>query len=903
LGEGRRWGDPLTVHGTFAIFGSGKSNLFSFDPSTPRYWPGAGLVFRISLLFVVSGSTGLAYEVLWGRLLGQFLGESATAHTVVLASFLGGLAAGNAWFGPRADRSPNPLRTYGWLEIGIAAFGAISPLWIEATHRCYIHAAAWLDTSAAALTPLKLLFAVLTVFVPATLMGGTLPSLARYAVQFRPSVRGAVAWLYAVNSAGAVVGAVVASFVLLPMAGIAPSLWLVAAMNAALGLLALYWAASPVPSLSPEASAPVTPQTDPNSSAAAPFYSERQHAKPSLILLAAAASGMASLSYEIGWIRLLSLTLGSSTYSFGLMLAAFITGIALGSLIIERGWLLGGDPLRGFAIAQFGIVVGVLCTFPLYDRLPFWFMQLKTALPSTEGGFALFLASKSAISLALVLVPTVFIGMTLPLATDAVTGPLSETGRRVGLVFSANTAGNVVGATVAGLWLLPWLGFSTLIVVTTVLNAAIGGFCLVHSIRAIRWFPALAACAGTILAAAAIGVLAQPDPLLLTAGAFRSRAHYDGDFDAYRQQLHREAELLFIRDGRSMNVAVQQARGANRELSLRVNGKPDASTGHDMGTQLLLGHVPLFLVPKAKDVLVIGLGSGVTLGAVLAHPVERVDVVEIAPEVLDASRLFAEFSGNALDDPRVSLHIADAKEFVQITRRRYDVIISEPSNPWVAGTAGLFSQEFHRDAQKRLRSGGVFAQWFHAYEASDDMLRMILRTLTHSFPHTALWRLVRDDYLLAASSTPVVLDIEGAAVNLMAPRVQTQLAPYAITEPTTMLSLQTATDTAIRSLAGIGTLIEDHRPRLEYIAARMLFSGHYSGLLAGADQRWRGGNQPSGQLLLAEHVRDRGQPLALHEYVAIDRSLRLLEHNQVIDRLREAARQTAATPLSRSRFR
>jgi len=398
-------------------------------------------------------------------------------------------------------------------------------------------------------------------------------------------------------------------------------------------------------------------------------------------------SGCISLAYEIAWIRLLSLVLGSSTYSFSIMLAAFIAGIALGSWLISKRVLPLVSSYLLFGLAELGIGLSIVLTLPIYERLPYTFHQIAWLLNRTTTTFYLFEGIKFIFCFGLMLLPTTFIGMTLPLASRVVTQSTEEVGKKVGSIFSVNTIGNVLGATAAGLVLLPLLGIQRLFEAGVLVNLLVGCLVLWTAAEWGRKTKTISILV-TLLLFLVYGVRGAPwDKRILSSGEFRTREATEySSYEEYRKAFETET-LLYYKDDSSMTVTVAED---DDDLYLKVNGKPDATAKGDLPTQVLLGQVPLLLKPEAKSVLVVGLGSGITVGSVLRHPIERLDVVEISSAVVEAEQFFKPYNFNALQDPRVHLHIEDAKTMLKLTPRRYDVIISEPSNPWIAGIENLF---------------------------------------------------------------------------------------------------------------------------------------------------------------------------------------------------------------------
>ncbi|MBM3269105.1 MAG: fused MFS/spermidine synthase, partial [Candidatus Sericytochromatia bacterium] len=586
-----------------------------------------------------------------------------------------------------------------------------------------------------------------------------------------------------------------------------------------------------------------------------------------LLMFAVFASGFVSLAYEIAWIRLLSLVLGSSAYSFALMLGAFIAGIALGSLLVNRGVLPGSDPLRQFAIAQAGIALLVSLTIPLYDHLPLLAVRLGNVIVRSPETFGLFQGLQFGVAALLMLPPTTCIGMTLPLAARAATRSLAAVGEGVGGVFGLNTLGNVLGAIVAGIWLLPLLGIRGLIEAGMAANALLAGLIWLAAWRPPRAWRGAALAAPLLIVALARLLAPAWNMETLSAGVFRFRGQLPAEATSATFKGDPELlETLYHRDDAHGTVTVTRTA---RDLKLRVNGKVDATAQADLGTQILLGQLPLTLRPGARDVLVIGLGSGITVGSALAHPVSHVDVVEISPAVAEAARFFAPHNRGALEDPRARLHVADALAFLQLARKRYDVVISEPSNPWMAGVGNLFTREFYAMARARLAPGGLFAQWIHVYEMDDETVSLVLRTFADAFPAMTVWLMQGRDYLLVGSAEPLRPDFAASERMLGAAPVRGDLARLGIGGLAELLALQTATDRRARRLAGDGPRNTLRFPLLEYRAPIAFFANSSAGLLAGGDERLKAPTGTGRDMLLPAYLRAAGRALAREEFARI----------------------------------
>jgi spermidine synthase len=799
----------------------------------PAPVPPAWLRRLITAGFLLSGLAGLVDEIVWSKALPLLIGGTTLAQTVVLATFMGGLALGNWLFGRRADTSPDPLGLYARLELGVGLVCLVFPELFAAVGDLYVRLAGPLGFGNPLTLPLKLALSASVVLVPTFLMGGTLPVLTRAVVRDLREVTVSVAHLYTVNSLGAVAGVVVGGFVLVPAWGFEGAIRLSATLNLVLAV-AFLWAsrrfargaAVVVPTPGPEADTPQVP--------ARTFPRLQQRA----VLVAIGVSGGASMLYELVWTRLLSLVLGSSAYSFSIMLLTFVAGITAGAWAVGRTFTEERDPVRWMAWAELGVAASILPLLPIYDRLPYVFQSIASLVPRSEAAFPAYLAVQVVMAVVLMFLPTFFIGMTLPLASRVRVDDVGRVGRRVGSVFSVNTVGTVLGAALTGLVLLPALGLRHALELGLVASALLGAWLLM-----VTDVPRRAAWAGGALAALALALVVLPawSPLALHYGLFRYKQYAADSFDDLLAELE-PFKVEYARDGADTSVAVLRDTRTDN-LYLKVNGKTDAGTGHDMTTQLWLGHLGFFLNPQAKHAMIIGLGSGITARAALTHPDADVDMVEIADTVVEGARLFAPYNGDVLNDPRFRLHLGDAKEYFKLAPdARWDVVVSEPSNPWIAGIGNLFSLEYFAEIKAHLAPGGVLVQWVHLYELDDDLLRVILNTLSAVFPHVEIWQCNTRDVLLAASVVPLTVDLDHVRARLALPAVRDDLNRPAVGQPLhdveVFLANQVLSDARFKVLfPGEPPFNSDTHPLLEYQAPRAFFVNAGSRLLWRYDER------------------------------------------------------------------
>lgn len=805
------------------------------------------LLPAVWIAFFASGTAGLVYEVVWARYLDLVLGGTAYAHIMVLAAYMGGLALGAWFFGRLADRFSEPLVVYAYLEMAIGLYALAFPTLFSLGSGFYLLLAEPLGTVGIGGVVNKFIISVLLLGPSTFLMGGTLPLLTRAVTALPERVGRRVSGLYFINSLGAVCGALIAGFILIPGLGVRATLTAAAALNIAIGIsLLVAWRYGGLvrdrsdESLGEEPAGQVdlTRQSEKAGQGGGEFegVAERRLALWAAVAVwGAGLSGMVVMVYEVSWIRLLSTILGSSTYSFTLMLAAFITGIALGSLVAR--WLARFTrPFLFFGVSQFLVGASLLLALPLYAGLPYIFLGLQSIAARTEGGYLVYEAVKYLFCLAVMLPPTLASGAALPLATDVAARLSRRVGQSVGRVYAVNTLGTIVGALLGGLVLLPVLGIKLTLEVGIVVNMAFGLWVLfLHPWVGAGRLRGLGMSAAALIV---VYILVAPawDLRALASGVFRERQDVGPIREQFKERIS-DLEVVFYEEDVNSTVAVLRR---NENFSLIVNGKADASTYmRDSVTQTLIAAISAMMVPSAKRALVIGLGSGQTAGHLLQYPVQRVEVVEISPGVVRASRFFDHMNGRPLDDPRTVLVTQDAKTYL-LTRphARYDLILSEPSNPWIAGIGGLFTVEYFSAMKERLEPGGVMAQWIHTYEQNDETLGCVLLTFCEAFPYVTVWGMSVTDLVLVGSNEPVSWDFESSRTAFQRPGVAADLARISMGDLFTLLNQQLMSPLRVAEVTSLGGRLNTNNfPFLEYQAPRIFFLNTEATLHALFDER------------------------------------------------------------------
>ena len=690
----------------------------------------------VLLIFTASGFAGLIYESVWSHYLKLFLGHAAYAQTLVLAIFMGGMALGAAWCSRISARWRDLLFAYAIIEalIGLAAL-AFHPAFNAVTEYAFAHIIPAIGNPAG-VQAFKWTLGAALILPQSVLLGMTFPLLTAGVVRLRPDRSGhAIAMLYFTNSLGAGVGVLASGFYFIPAAGLPGTLIASGIINLAVAAAVILLPRRP----SAVAGLPFQPER------LAPLTAEAAR-RVRLLLVIAALTGASSFMYEIGWIRMLALVLGSSTHAFELMLSAFILGLAFGGLWVRRRIDAAGDTMRLLGFVQLAMGVAALATLPVYGESFYAMRWLLTSLAPSEPGYGVFNVASHAIALAVMFPAAFCAGMTLPLVTKTLLG-LGSGERAIGQVYAANTAGSIVGVLAAVHLGLPLLGVKGLIIAGAAIDLALAVVLLGAAPGRLRRTYTTAAVAASVLVLVG-ATLVRLDAHNMASGVYRLGILMDPN--RYRM-LHHE-------DGKTTTVSVTTEKTV---LSLRNNGKSDGSlnsdpAGHPTGdefTMAMIGALPMLMMPEARQVANIGFGTGLTAQAVLASErLERLDTIEIEPAVVRAARHFMPFNRRAYEDPRSHVHIEDAKTFFSSQQALYDVIISEPSNPWVSGVASLFSSEFYRHARRHLRQGGLFVQWVQLYEFSPALLASVIEALRPVFSDYVVYIANDGDLILVAAN-------------------------------------------------------------------------------------------------------------------------------------------------------
>ncbi len=778
------------------------------------------VVILYALLFL-SGAAGLVYEVTWARSLTLVFGGSHLAVTTVLSVYMGGLALGAALLGRRADESRNPLRLYGILEMGVALFALLFIGLTRIYPSLYVPLARLAEHNRVWLSILRVSFGVAAMVVPTTLMGGTLPVLTRFAAARTGSLGRHLSFLYGFNTLGAVAGSLAAGFVLLRTLGVTATILAAAATNLLLGLAAVAlsggeWAAE---RREPEATAP--PPRAETPAAAAATGGDLAHR---LVLWGAAVSGFCALGYEVLWTRLLSMVVGTSVYSFTIMLVAFLTGIALGSeaygLAARRSAASPARPrpAAGFGLVQVAIGLAALAVTVLMRDLPTHATRLQGLLLAPGASeFGARQGASFAVAFAYMLVPAFFMGVALPLAGAIHAVGRERVGGAVGSVFTWNTTGSILGAALSGFVLVYAFGIERSLQMLVVLNVGFG-LALLASLAG-RRAPPWAVAAGT----AALLAARAWDPGWGRAwdmkyfAIFRNNQREAFDTKERIEDALANTDVLYYFEGANETISVIRPRGSMQAFV--VNGRPEASTAlMDVQCQRTLGHLPMLLHPNPRRVFVLGTGTGMTLGATSIHPeVERIVLAEIEPGAIGAARTFGEWNHRVIDDPRLRIVYDDGRNYLRTTDAKFDVITADPIHPWSGGAAYLYTREYFQSVAAHLAPGGIAAQWLPIYELTPRDIRTVVRTFAEAFRHVAVW-LTHYDAELVGSGEPIAADEARLTERLARPEMARDLQIVDMGTAEDFLSYFALGDAGARAFGRDGDLNTDDNLVLEFSA-------------------------------------------------------------------------------------
>lgn len=786
--------------------------------------------------FFFSGMAGLIYQILWLRIIDKVVGSAPFAVATVLSVFMGGLALGSYLAGKYIDRivtKRNLLSLYGKAELLIGIYGLLLPLLIVAIKPIYVIAYNSLFMHFWLYRIFAFLGCSLLLIVPTTLMGVTLPVLCRFYVEDLGHIGARTGRLYGINTIGSAAGAVLCGFWLIAEFGVWGSLLTAVVINILVGVLCI--------SLSRGGKAPASESIETRRDdikTKVPEHPEVVTFDDNRIITLAlwifGISGFCSMAYEVFWTRLLGLIIGPTTYSFSLVVSTFIIGLALGNIIF--GWL--ADRVKGtfhlLVITQVCAACLAILVSQFLGNSQFFFSKL---IYTFQGDFGEKIFIQSVVLFLVLIGPTVFLGATFPLVNKIYARSLPSIGRSIGTAYAVNTIGAILGSFIAGFIFIPLLGKENGIRITI-------GIQIIISLAALTY---LVLKAGFRTRASVTGLITLPLGLLLLINFpswdhnILSRGWYYR-FDAFEKYFSETSwldavwkgpskiarhvsgnEIVFYGDGIGGFTTVEKCISpvGTYDYYLLNSGKTDASSRYDRLTQSLCAHIPLLFHPNPEKVMILGLASGMTAGEALLYPVKQLDVLEINDQVLKAAEFFTPWNNDCLTNPNTRIIVQDGRNHLELTREKYDVIISEPSNPWMAGLANLFTLDYFKTVKDRLNKDGIFIQWANAYDMDWDSFAMIGRTFAEVFPDGMLMSAISSkDFLLIGFSDEKNMDLDTADRNMVYAR---QSENITIKDPRVIFNLIATED--LKEFFGSGLLHTDNWPHLEFAAPKTMGKG------------------------------------------------------------------------------
>ncbi len=730
------------------------------------------------------------------------MGNTHYSVAAVLTTFMGGLALGSVLGGRIVDRFPKPLKIYGVLEILIGLFCVLVPhliqwslpvlKWIYANYQGqYLQASFF-----------RFLVSSFILIVPTILMGATLPVISRFFSRSDETIGQDSGLAYAVNTFGAVGGALGSAFIIMPALGLQGAIWLAAGMNLIIGFLVLVFFGNFSNDLNEDKSETAPPIIDSNK------IKERYW-----IFLVFGFSGISAMIYQVAWNRVFSLVLGSSVYAFSLIVTAFILGLALGAACCSRICARIKDLKFALGSIQIGIGLSSLIVLPLFALVPFinrWgYQKLGVEFETVQW-------VNFCIIFSFIFLPTFLMGAQFPVVIKAVSGGLTKVGKTVASAYSSNTIGAIIGSFIGGFILVPFLGLEKSISIAALLNVGLGFLLIIFLSGASFSFKSYVLPAILLACYFAETTFPKWDKAVISSGSYMPYRIKDLD-----EAVEKNNKILFYREGMHATVTTELSVSGN--IFLRVNGKTDASLALDMRTQLLSGYLPLLLHPNPKSALVIGMGSGITAGAVERFPLKKIDLVEISKTVVEGAKFFGPFSHFAMEDPRLKLILEDGRNHIALTEEKYDVIISEPSNPWISGIGALFTQEFFELTKNRLNPDGIVCIWVHT-NMSPSNFKSIIKTFNGSFSTVTMWEsIVGDDYLLIGSNSPYKISNEKFLELLGDPAVKNDLESIGVFNIVDLMSLMIMPKKSTLEFSKESPIHTDNDLSLEFQAPKYLY--------------------------------------------------------------------------------
>ncbi len=762
----------------------------------------------IYILFLGSGMTGLIYQVLWTRLLTLTFGVTTLAISTVLTCFFGGLALGSFLGGRWVDKRGRGFKWYGWAEIVVGIY-ALFFLWILGMNNdLYVMIARSMGLGFYGQSIIKFILSIIILIIPATMMGATLPFLSKELAEKWSTFAKDIGNLYAINTVGAVAGAVFTAYLFIPSFGIRAIIITVGIVNIVIGIIALVVDRLAINKEGIVGNDKFLGSAHLISSTVTGVNEVVPPRFATLVLLGFALSGFTALAYEVIWSRVLTLILTGTIYAFAAVLAVFLTGIAVGSFAVSRYI----DRIKNISmvintLAVVEMLIGIvsIAIIILYAKMPefSFYGSITGAREWGEYVYVNFL-----ISFLVLFVPTFLFGTTFPLVCKIYNSRMDKVGESVGNVYSVNTVGGIIGSFMGGFVLIQFFGMQTSMVMMGIINVAIGiVFLLFNPSASSRARYGLSA-AGAVCVVIVILILPDNMPRAI-----------------HESYILKGEEILFYEEGPAATVMIAQRPGRSLVFSdkrLWVNGNL-ATAAYYEGLQInrFQGALPMVLHPDPKDVLVICFGTGTTFGTLSQFDVNRVDNVEIARTVTKAAHFFKSENSDVLNNPKSNIIIDDGRSYLEVTNKKYDVITEEPMHPSLVGVVNLYTKEYYELAKSRLKEGGIMSQWIPLYALSVEDVKMLTATFQSVFEHTTIWMANADIFLIGSDEVQSI-DFPRLAGRLAKPNIKRLLNEIDLEDPIEFLSTFLMNEDVVRDYASGVPIITDNRPLVEFTGPRSL---------------------------------------------------------------------------------
>jgi len=758
-------------------------------------------VSAVFLFFLVSGACGLLYQVVWTRKLVLLFGTTSYAVSTVLSVFFLGLGLGSLWGGRLADRTLRPLYLYGLIEIFVGIWALVFVFFIGAGEAIVVDLLRWAGPSRALSVAMRGLMAGAFLVVPAALMGATLPLLARFVTVHGNISASRIGALYSINTLGAVMGCAVTGFVLLAQFGYMRTTLIGAALNVAVGIFAL--------AISRKSALKSNETATPESARDIAESAARSYAG-ALVLAAFALSGFCFLAFEVLWTRLLSIVFLGTTYAFTTMLTTVLVGIVVGSAVAAAlsNRFRHGMALFGFVqLLTAGACVAMLAVFPLLPEM------LREAQRDAGFSWEATVQAKFSLSFIVLLLPTFLFGMSFPLALKAFAQGRAGVGRAVGRLYAANTLGGVMGALAGGYFLIPALGTHQGILVLSVV-LGVGGLVVLLTSSTLS-LPRRGLLAGMGSAACVMAFWIAPEDISLALN---------------QSFLPEEHEIIYYSEGVEGTVVVSSPAGAiggtNRVLWINA---VQATASIEKGVKMnrFQGFLPFLFDRDLKNALFMCFGSGITAGTLAQSPLERIDVVELSRDVLDAAPLFGTDNFDVLENPRIHAVVNDGRNFLLTTPNTYDLITFEPMPLALAGVSTFYTKEYYELCRERLAPDGLISQWVPLHNGlSLDLLKDLIKTFVDTFPESSAW-FINADLFLIGSKQPLAIDYARIEERLSenAP-LREGLAEVSLPDVPELLASFFMGKEQLRRFTEGARAMTDDRPWAEFIAPRLIYESN-----------------------------------------------------------------------------